>query len=182
MQIKIFFFSLSPPCIHLTCFKCKTLCLDSPMDMSVVEGEDKPVTVNEVPEYAAEIHAYLREMEVTFDLMMPERGCPWCHFTDVCLLNSLVTAENQTKSWLHEKAARHHSQYESHPGGLAGGGWRRVQASKRDSLSGCELHWSLPLLDVSPEGQASASWNCCHAAGFVRLNLLFTFVFQACSA
>lgn len=40
------------------------LCLDSPMDMSVVEGEDKPAIVNEAPEYAAEIHAYLREMEV----------------------------------------------------------------------------------------------------------------------
>lgn len=37
---------------------------DSPMDMSVVEGEEKPVDVNEVPEYAAEIHTYLREMEV----------------------------------------------------------------------------------------------------------------------
>ncbi|CAG04656.1 unnamed protein product, partial [Tetraodon nigroviridis] len=37
---------------------------DSPMDMSVVEGEDKPAPVNEVPEYAAEIHAYLREMEL----------------------------------------------------------------------------------------------------------------------
>lgn len=34
------------------------------MDMSVVEGEEKPVDVNEVPEYAAEIHKYLREMEV----------------------------------------------------------------------------------------------------------------------
>ncbi|XP_040904938.1 cyclin-A2 [Toxotes jaculatrix] len=37
---------------------------DSPMDMSVVEGEEKPINVNEVPDYAAEIHAYLREMEV----------------------------------------------------------------------------------------------------------------------
>ena len=37
---------------------------DSPMDMSVIEGEEKPVSVNEVPEYAAEIHTYLREMEV----------------------------------------------------------------------------------------------------------------------
>ncbi|KAI3351077.1 hypothetical protein L3Q82_005642 [Scortum barcoo] len=37
---------------------------DSPMDMSVVEGEEKQVDVNEVPEYAAEIHTYLREMEV----------------------------------------------------------------------------------------------------------------------
>uniref|UniRef100_A0A3Q2E564 Cyclin-A2 n=1 Tax=Cyprinodon variegatus TaxID=28743 RepID=A0A3Q2E564_CYPVA len=37
---------------------------DSPMDMSVVEAEEKPVNVNEVPEYAAEIHTYLREMEV----------------------------------------------------------------------------------------------------------------------
>uniref|UniRef100_A0A3Q3VU56 Cyclin-A2 n=1 Tax=Mola mola TaxID=94237 RepID=A0A3Q3VU56_MOLML len=37
---------------------------DSPMDMSGVEGEEKPANVNEVPEYAAEIHAYIREMEV----------------------------------------------------------------------------------------------------------------------
>ncbi|KAF1385047.1 hypothetical protein PFLUV_G00126530 [Perca fluviatilis] len=37
---------------------------DSPMDMSVVEGEEKQVDVNEVQEYAAEIHTYLREMEV----------------------------------------------------------------------------------------------------------------------
>ncbi|KAK2848829.1 hypothetical protein Q5P01_008663 [Channa striata] len=37
---------------------------DSPMDMSVVEREEKPVDVNEVPEYAAEIHTYLREMEI----------------------------------------------------------------------------------------------------------------------
>uniref|UniRef100_UPI0037E89355 cyclin-A2 n=1 Tax=Semicossyphus pulcher TaxID=241346 RepID=UPI0037E89355 len=37
---------------------------DSPMDMSVVEGEEKLINVNEVPEYAAEIHTYLREMEV----------------------------------------------------------------------------------------------------------------------
>ncbi|KAM4732041.1 cyclin-A2 [Anableps anableps] len=37
---------------------------DSPMDMSVVEGDEKPVNVNEVPEYAAEIYTYLREMEV----------------------------------------------------------------------------------------------------------------------
>ncbi|XP_058506507.1 cyclin-A2 [Solea solea] len=37
---------------------------DSPMDMSVIEGEEKPVNVNAVTEYAAEIHTYLREMEV----------------------------------------------------------------------------------------------------------------------
>lgn len=37
------------------------------MDMSVVEGDEKPVDVNEVPEYAAEIHTYLREMEVSND-------------------------------------------------------------------------------------------------------------------
>ncbi|XP_014324838.1 cyclin-A2 [Xiphophorus maculatus] len=37
---------------------------DSPMDMSVVDGDEKSVNVNEVPEYAAEIHTYLREMEV----------------------------------------------------------------------------------------------------------------------
>ncbi|XP_063046863.1 cyclin-A2 [Engraulis encrasicolus] len=36
---------------------------ESPMDMSVVE-EEKPPCVNEVHEYAAEIHAHLREMEV----------------------------------------------------------------------------------------------------------------------
>lgn len=34
------------------------------MDMSLVEVDDKQVNVNEVPEYAAEIHSYLREMEV----------------------------------------------------------------------------------------------------------------------
>lgn len=34
------------------------------MDMSVVEGEEKPADVNEVSEYAAEIHEYLRELEV----------------------------------------------------------------------------------------------------------------------
>uniref|UniRef100_A0AAV2MHG9 Cyclin-A2 n=1 Tax=Knipowitschia caucasica TaxID=637954 RepID=A0AAV2MHG9_KNICA len=38
--------------------------LDSPMDMSVLEGEEKTANVNEVPEYAAEIHTYLREMEI----------------------------------------------------------------------------------------------------------------------
>lgn len=38
--------------------------LDSPMDMSVIEGEEKPIDVNEVPEYADEIHTYLREMEL----------------------------------------------------------------------------------------------------------------------
>ncbi|XP_030595562.1 cyclin-A2 [Archocentrus centrarchus] len=37
---------------------------DSPMDMSVIEGEEKTANVNEAPEYAAEIHTYLREMEV----------------------------------------------------------------------------------------------------------------------
>ncbi|XP_071398681.1 cyclin-A2 [Centroberyx affinis] len=37
---------------------------DSPMDMSVVEGEEKPINVNEVPDYAAEIHTYLQEMEL----------------------------------------------------------------------------------------------------------------------
>lgn len=30
----------------------------------MVEREEKPVNVNEVPEYAAEIHEYLRELEV----------------------------------------------------------------------------------------------------------------------
>lgn len=33
------------------------------MDMSVIEGEEKPSGVHDVPEYAAEIHTYLREME-----------------------------------------------------------------------------------------------------------------------
>ncbi|CAJ1059104.1 cyclin-A2 [Xyrichtys novacula] len=37
---------------------------DSPMDMSVVEGEEKPVNINGVTEYAAEIYTHLREMEV----------------------------------------------------------------------------------------------------------------------
>lgn len=37
---------------------------DSPMDMSIIDGEEKPVNVNEVTDYAAEIHTHLREMEV----------------------------------------------------------------------------------------------------------------------
>lgn len=52
------------------------------MDMSMVEGEDKVATVNEIPEYAAEIHAYLREMEVNCALIS-ECKCSCCHFTDV---------------------------------------------------------------------------------------------------
>jgi len=36
---------------------------ESPMDMSVVE-EEKPPCVNEISEYAAEIHTHLREMEI----------------------------------------------------------------------------------------------------------------------
>lgn len=40
------------------------------MDMSGVEGEEKPAHVNEVPEYAAEIHTYIREMEV-------RKSLPW---------------------------------------------------------------------------------------------------------
>ncbi|XP_062856052.1 cyclin-A2 [Trichomycterus rosablanca] len=40
------------------------LSFDSPMDMSIVEGEDRPVNVNEVAVYAAEIHTHLREMEL----------------------------------------------------------------------------------------------------------------------
>lgn len=90
----------------------------------------------------------------------------------------LLAAENQAKSWLHEKAARYHNQHEGYPGGLASGGWRRVQASKRDSLSGCKLHWPLPLLHVGPEGEASASWYRCHAAGLVCVHLLFKINFQ----
>lgn len=38
--------------------------LDSPMDMSIVEGEERTMNVNEVTDYAAEIHTHLREMEV----------------------------------------------------------------------------------------------------------------------
>ncbi|XP_010609653.1 cyclin-A2 [Fukomys damarensis] len=39
---------------------------DSPhtMDMSIVLEEEKPVSVNEVPDYHEDIHTYLREMEV----------------------------------------------------------------------------------------------------------------------
>ncbi|XP_073777240.1 cyclin-A2 isoform X1 [Danio rerio] len=37
---------------------------DSPMDMSVIDCEERPTNVNEVSDYAAEIHTHLREMEV----------------------------------------------------------------------------------------------------------------------
>ena len=38
--------------------------------MSVVEGEEKHSNVNDVPEYAAEIHTYLREVEVRFPTLL----------------------------------------------------------------------------------------------------------------
>lgn len=34
------------------------------MDMSIVEGEEKTININEVIDYAADIHTHLREMEV----------------------------------------------------------------------------------------------------------------------
>ncbi|XP_063776320.1 cyclin-A2 [Pseudophryne corroboree] len=37
---------------------------DSPMDMSIVDEEEKPVRSNEALDYAEEIHTYLREMEI----------------------------------------------------------------------------------------------------------------------
>ncbi|XP_060741708.1 cyclin-A2 [Tachysurus vachellii] len=40
------------------------LSFGSPMDMSIVEGEERTVNVNEVTEYTAEIHTHLREIEV----------------------------------------------------------------------------------------------------------------------
>ena len=78
------------------------------------------------------------------------------------------SGKNQAEGRLHEEAAWHHQQHEGHSGWLAGRGWRRVQATERDALSGCKLHRPLPLLNVSPEGEASAGWDCCNAAGFVR--------------
>lgn len=45
-----------PPCMDVS--------FDSPMDMSVIEAEEKSINVNDSPDYAAEIHAYIREMEV----------------------------------------------------------------------------------------------------------------------
>lgn len=52
-------------CISLAQLNYAFLSTDSPMDMSVVEAEEeKSVNVNDVPDYAAEIHSYLREMEV----------------------------------------------------------------------------------------------------------------------
>ncbi|XP_046706328.1 cyclin-A2-like isoform X2 [Silurus meridionalis] len=37
---------------------------DSPIDMSIVESEERTLNVNEVTKYAAEIHDHLREMEI----------------------------------------------------------------------------------------------------------------------
>ena len=34
------------------------------MDMSIILEDEKPVNVNEVPDYHEDIHTYLREMEV----------------------------------------------------------------------------------------------------------------------
>ncbi|XP_069832925.1 cyclin-A2 [Dendropsophus ebraccatus] len=41
-----------------------TVSFDSPMDMSIVDEEEKTSSSNEVPDYAEEIHTYLRDMEV----------------------------------------------------------------------------------------------------------------------
>ncbi len=38
--------------------------IDSPMEMSIVDGEERPTNINEVSDYATEIHTHLREMEV----------------------------------------------------------------------------------------------------------------------
>lgn len=68
---KIYNFSFSAHLVSLLYIKPvikKTLCLsfnkDSPMDMSVIDGEERPTNVNEVSDYATEIHTHLREMEV----------------------------------------------------------------------------------------------------------------------
>ncbi|XP_044127650.1 cyclin-A2 [Bufo gargarizans] len=37
---------------------------DSPMDMSIVDEEEKTVSSKEVPDYVEDIHTYLREMEI----------------------------------------------------------------------------------------------------------------------
>ncbi|XP_076004973.1 cyclin-A2 [Genypterus blacodes] len=55
---------LRQPLATIAVHSAMDVSFDSPMDMSVVEGEETRVNVNEVPEYAAEIHTYLREMEV----------------------------------------------------------------------------------------------------------------------
>lgn len=34
------------------------------MDMSIIDSEERPTNVNEVSDYATEIHTHLREMEV----------------------------------------------------------------------------------------------------------------------
>ncbi|XP_024238924.1 cyclin-A2 [Oncorhynchus tshawytscha] len=51
--------------IPVTCVSNMDLSFgDCPMDMSVIEGEEKQVHMNAATEYASEIHAHLREMEV----------------------------------------------------------------------------------------------------------------------
>lgn len=104
---------------------------ESPMDMSVIEGEEKPADVNEVSEYATEIHEYLRELEVRH--LTASHRPQWRHFfktacgglTLPCCPHS---GENQAESRLHEEAARHHQQHAGHPGGLAGRGRGGIQA------------------------------------------------------
>lgn len=55
--------SLRQPLSTIDVPSCMDVSFDSPMDMSVIEGEDKAVNVN-VTEYVEEIHTYLREMEL----------------------------------------------------------------------------------------------------------------------
>ncbi|CAL8261750.1 unnamed protein product [Lota lota] len=62
---------LRPPLAPLELPSAMDVSFDSPMDMSLMDGEEKPLYMTEVPEYAVEIHTYLREMELK---MRPKAG------------------------------------------------------------------------------------------------------------
>lgn len=146
--------------------------------MSVIDGEERPTNVNEVSDYATEIHTHLREMEV-------RKWIDWMWFTfwtelfwamcyRICIIKVFACASRhagqvKTKSRLHEETAWHHKQHACHPSGLVGGGGRGVQAAERDPLPGCKLHRSLSVFHVCPERETTAGGHSCYAFGFVSI-------------
>lgn len=65
----------------------------------------------------------------------------------------------QAKALLHEEAARYHHLYAHNFGGLAGGSWRRIQASYRDPVPCRKLLGPLSLLHVCPSRKTAACRN-----------------------
>ena len=70
-----------------------------------------------------------------------------------------------TTDRLHAEAARRHTRNAVGPGGLAGGGRRRVQSPDEHTLPGGGSGGSVPLPHVCPARETAASWGYCHVHG-----------------